>query len=100
MGSLAREHQMQLYTAYSGFLRRWSRWYLGDRDGALTEMRRGIGACHKLGNALWTPLFETALAEAEAEAGEIEAALVSIEHAISETERTGQRSVQDSAITA
>jgi class 3 adenylate cyclase/tetratricopeptide (TPR) repeat protein len=91
VGSLAREHQMQLYTAYSGFLRPWSRWYLGDRDGGLSEMRRGIGACHELGNAQYTPLFETALAEAEAEAGEIEAALASIEHAISETERTGQR---------
>jgi predicted ATPase len=54
-------------------------------------MRRGIEACHDLGNALYTPLFETALAEAEAEAGEIEAALASIDHAIALTERTGQR---------
>jgi predicted ATPase len=36
-------------------------------------------------------LLQTALAEAEAEAGEIEEALASIDHAVALTERTGQR---------
>jgi predicted ATPase len=44
-----------------------------------------------MGNAFHMTLFETALAEAEAEAGEIEAALASIDHAVALTERTGQR---------
>src|SRR6202040_3575102 len=44
-----------------------------------------------MGNVLFTTLFETALAETEAEAGEIEAALASIDHAVALTERTGQR---------
>jgi predicted ATPase len=88
---LAREHGMPLYSAYGEFLQPWARWHLGDREGGLAEMRRGIAACHGMGNFIFTTLFETALAEAEAEAGEIEAALASIDHAVVLTERTGQR---------
>ena len=54
-------------------------------------MRRGIATCHDMGNVVYTTLFETALAEAEAEAGEIEAALASIDRTVALTERTGQR---------
>ena len=88
---LAREHGMPLYSAYGEFLHPWARWHLGDRDGGLAAMRRGIAACHDQGNVVFTTLFETALAEAEAEAGEIEAALASIDRAVALTERTGQR---------
>jgi class 3 adenylate cyclase/predicted ATPase len=91
IADLAREHGMQLYSAYGSFLEPWARWHLGDRNNGLFEMRRGIAACLDQGNAMYTQLFETALAEAEAEAGEIEAALASIDHAIAETQRTGQR---------
>ncbi|MFB9270248.1 AAA family ATPase [Bradyrhizobium erythrophlei] len=88
---LAREHGMPLYSAYGEFLQPWARWHLGDREGGLDAMRRGIAACHDMGNLLFTTLLETALAEAEAEAGEIEAALARIDHAVALTERTGQR---------
>ena len=54
-------------------------------------MRRGIAACHDMGNAHFMTLFETALAEAEAEAGEIEGALARIDHVLALTERTCQR---------
>jgi predicted ATPase len=54
-------------------------------------MRRGIVACRNMGNLIYTTLFDTVLAEAEAEAGENEAALASIDHAVALTERTGQR---------
>jgi predicted ATPase len=89
--NLAREHDMPLYSAYGEFLKPWARWHLGDREGGLAAMRRGIAACHDMGNVLYTTLFETALAETEADAGEIEAALASIDHAVALTGRTGQR---------
>jgi predicted ATPase len=88
---LAREHGMALYSAYGEFLQPWARWHLGDREGGLEAMRRGIAACRHIDNPLFTTLFETALAEAEAEAGEIEAALASIDRTVALTERTGQR---------
>ena len=88
---LAREHGMALYSAYGEFLQPWARWHLGDREGGLDAMRRGVAACHGMGNLVYTTLLETALAEAEAEAGEFEAALASIDHTVALTERTGQR---------
>ena len=88
---LAREHGMALYSAYGEFLQPWARWHLGDRKGGLDAMRRGVAACHGMGNLVYTTLLETALAEAELEAGEIEAALASINHTVALTERTGQR---------
>ena len=89
---LAREHDMPLYNAYGEFLQPWARWHLGDRDcGLLTAMRRGITACREMGNAVYMTLIETALAETVAEAGEMEAALASIDRVVALTERTGQR---------
>ena len=88
---LAREHGMQLYRAYGDFLQPWAQWRLGEREGGLAAMRRGIAACRDMGNLIFTTLLETVLAEAEAEAGEIEAALACIDHAVALTERTGQR---------
>ena len=88
---LAREHGMALYSAYGEFLQPWARWHLGDREGGLDAMRRGIAACHDMGNFVYMTLLETALAEAEAEAGEIEAALASIDRTVALTERTGHR---------
>jgi class 3 adenylate cyclase/predicted ATPase len=88
---LAREHGMALYSAYGEFLQPWARWHLGDREGGLDAMRRAIAACHDMGNLVYMTLLETALAEAEAEAGEIEAALASIDRTVALTERTGHR---------
>jgi predicted ATPase len=88
---LAREHGMQLYRAYGEFLQPWAQWHLGEREGGLDAMRRGIAACRDMGNLVFTTLLETSLAEAEAEAGEIEAALASIDRTVTLTERTGQR---------
>ena len=83
--------EWRIYSAYGEFLQPWAHWHLGEREGGLAAMRRGIAACHSMGNLVFTTLLETALAEAEAEAGEIEAALASIDHVVALTERTGQR---------
>jgi hypothetical protein len=49
-------------------------------------MRDGIAACPAQGNSLYLPVSTTALAEAEAYAGEVDAASLTIETAIAETE--------------
>ena len=55
------------------------------------EMRAAIAACREQGVGNFIPLFATALAEAEVEASEIEAALATIDRVIADSERTGQR---------
>jgi predicted ATPase len=88
---LTREHSIPLYAAYGSFLVPWSRWQLTDRNSALTAMRSGIALCREQGAALYIPAFETALAAKEAEAGELDTALATLDRAIAETDRTGQR---------
>jgi predicted ATPase len=88
---LARTHEMPTWTAYGGFLRPWSRRHLDGPDAGLSEMRAGIAACREQGVGNFIPLIATALAEAEVEASEIEAALTTIDRVIADSERTGQR---------
>ena len=88
---LARTHEMPTWTAYGGFLRPWSRRHLDGPDAGLSEMRAGIAACREQGMGNFIPLIATALAEAEVEASEIEAALATIDRVIADSERTGQR---------
>src|SRR5262249_12413439 len=57
----------------------------------LTEMRRGLAIVREQGHLLFLPIFEAALAEAEASAGEIDAGLRRLDNALAESERTEQR---------
>ena len=87
---LARAHAMPTWTAYGGFLGPWSRRHLDGPVAGLSEMRAGIAACRDQGMGNFIPFIATALAEAEMEAGEIEAALDTVDRAIADSERTGQ----------
>jgi predicted ATPase len=88
---LARAHEIPMFAAYGAFYRSWSRVSLVDREIGLADMRAAIAACRKLGIGLNVPRFVAALAEAEAQAGEFDAALATVEGAIAEIERDGQR---------
>jgi predicted ATPase len=90
MVALAREHGMALWTAFGGFLEPWVGAYSGDLNVNIRDMRRGIATLREQGVYLYGPNFETTLAAAEAEAGEVETALDTAAHAIAETQRTGQ----------
>jgi predicted ATPase len=89
--ALARKHAMPVWMAYADFLEPWVRWHDGHREADLAAMRDGIAHAHEQEITLYVPLLETALAAAEAEADQFDAALASISHALAETERTGQR---------
>ena len=89
--ALARKHAMPVWMAYADFLEPWARWQDGHRDADLGAMRAGIAHAHEQEVTLYMPLLETALAGAEAEADQFDAALASINNALAETGRTGQR---------
>jgi predicted ATPase len=88
---LARAHEMPMFAAYGAFHGSWSRMLSVDHEIGLTDMRVAIAACRKRGIGLNVPRFVAALAEAEAQAGELDAALATVEGAIAEIERGGQR---------
>jgi class 3 adenylate cyclase/predicted ATPase len=88
---LSRTHNLPMFAAWGAFLEAWSRWQLSGRNAGLDGMRNGIAACRAQGNGLHLPLLMTALAEAEAHLGELDAAFLTIGTAIEETELHGQR---------
>ena len=88
---LARAHEMPMFAAYGAFYGSWSHAQSVDCEIGLADMRAAIAACRERGIGLNVPLFVTALAEAEAQAGEIDAALATVDGAIAEIERDGQR---------
>ena len=88
---IAREHQLAFWMDYSAWLDGWLEWRFGDRDAGLVGMRNGIARIREHGTTTMAQLFESLLAAAEAEAGETEAALATIDHAIAESGRTAQR---------
>ena len=90
MIGFARDHGMKLWLAFGCVLEPWVRSHSG-ADDSVEEMRRGIAMLGEQGVSLYGPLFATALAAAEAEAGKIETALETLDRVITETERTGQR---------
>jgi predicted ATPase len=88
---LARINSLPMWMAFSSFVEPWARWHLGDQEGSVMEMRRGIELWRELAGPLNTPLLMARLAEVEAETGEIDISLERIDDAFAESERTGQR---------
>jgi class 3 adenylate cyclase/predicted ATPase len=87
---LAHANEMPTFAAYGAFYSSWSRAQSVDHEVGLADMRAAIAACRKRGIGLNVPRFAAALAEAEAEVGELAAAVASIDSAIAEIERGGQ----------
>jgi predicted ATPase len=87
----ARTHQLPMHAAWGAFYGARSRWLLGGANAGLEQMRNSIPVCRARGIGIFMPLFATHLAEAEAQAGDIEAALATIDGALAETERHGRR---------
>jgi predicted ATPase len=83
-----------LEPAFAGLLHRrhgWANWLADDREIALAEMRRGIELWRELGQAWHRPYLIALLAEAEADAGSLDAALSALDDVLAETASGDQR---------
>jgi predicted ATPase len=80
-----------LWAGLAGFFQGWAKWSDGAEESRLAEMRRGIALEREQGSVWLVPSFEAALAEAEASAGETDAALRRLDDTLAELERTEQR---------
>jgi predicted ATPase len=87
---LSREHGLPFFLTSGTFYYGWTRWHAGDREAGTAEMRQGIALAREHGIGLAMPLYGLLLAEAEAEAGQIDAGLIRLDELLSEIERTGQ----------
>jgi class 3 adenylate cyclase/predicted ATPase len=89
--AVGRERSMPIWESTGRFLHGWANWPVGDRQIALTEMRRGIGPLRELGQAWHRPYLSALLAEAEADAGSPDAALAALDDILVEAASTDQR---------
>jgi tetratricopeptide (TPR) repeat protein len=87
---LAHEHGLPMRIADSSFYRGWARWCAGDGDGE-TEMRQGLALSNEMDYRLFAPLTGTLLAEREAEAGQVDAGLATLDAQLAGVEQTGER---------
>ena len=79
--------QYGAFTGYATFNRGWASWSRSGGEAGLAEMRDGIAIQREQGLLSFLPPQETALAEAEAAAGEVGAGLKRLEAALAEAER-------------
>jgi tetratricopeptide (TPR) repeat protein len=86
---ISREHQLPMFAAYGAVYQAWARPQSTDRDAGLAELRAAIKVCRERGIGLNMPIIATALAAAEPSA--TDAPLATIDQAVAETERDGQR---------
>src|SRR5208337_972760 len=91
LSSLAYEHDMALWKTLAYFLEGWSAWRSGDRNAGLVQMRAGVAQLAEREISLFSGLIRTELAQAEAESGEVDASLITLENALVYCERIGQR---------
>jgi predicted ATPase len=88
---LGQAHKMPMFQVFGSFLQPWSRPSASDAATRLAAMRSGIATIRANGIGLHLPVIATALAEDEAQAGEPEAALATVDGVIADSEGSGQR---------
>ena len=92
LATIVSEYDLPAYNAgITAFLRGWASWSRGESEAGLAEMQAGIASQREQGYLLHLPLWEVALAEAEAAAGDSAAGLKRLDDALAELERTEQR---------
>ena len=89
--ALSREHSLPLWLAFGTFFLDWTRWRTGDRAVGLAGMQGAVASFRDQGLRLYLTFYPVLVAEAEAEAGDVEAALATLAQVAADTERTGQR---------
>jgi predicted ATPase len=88
--NLASEHELPHYISLGTFGLAWARGPVGDAERP-ARMRQTMAAQRDMGQQLFEPLHGTLLAEAEAEAGQTEAGLATLDAQLAAIEVSGQR---------
>ena len=91
LASVAYEHDLALWKTLAFFLEGRSAWHAGDRNAGLVQMRAGVAQLAEREISLFGGLIRAELAQAEAESGEVDASLITLENALEYCERMGQR---------
>jgi len=92
LADIASRYDLPAYwTGFAVFFQGWASRSDAAEESRLAEMRRGLAINREQGRHWLLPIFEAALAEAEASAGETDAGLRRLDDALAEVGRTEQR---------
>ncbi len=94
LGRLAREHELSMYGAVGAFLGGWVTAAGGAPGGGLEDMRRGVDLLREQNVLFYDGLLKTALAEAEARAGDPVRAISVLDEALATSDRTEFRAFE------
>ena len=88
---LARQHDLPMWRAYAAILEGLTRAESGALGGGLEDMHRGVELLRDQNVLVFDGLIKIALAEAEAQAGDVDRALAVLDEALATSERIGHR---------
>ena len=91
LSSVAHEHGIALWIAFGAFLEAWVELQSGTPEVGLSKIRQAAALLHQDGVGAFQPLVRSALAEAEVRNADTVAALATLDHALKDFERSGQR---------
>ena len=87
-----------LFPGFAVFFEGWAKLSEVAEESSLVDMRRGLAIRREPGYLFLLPIYEAALAEAEAGAGETDAGLRRLDDLLAELERTEERWVAGLAV--
>ena len=94
LAQLAREHKLSMDGAFGVFLEGWTNAEGGAAGAGLEGMRRGVELLREQNVLVFDGLLKTALAEAEARAGDVDRAIALLDEALATCGRTGYRAFE------
>ena len=94
LARLAREHKLSVDGAFCVFLEGWTKAEGGAPGAGLEGMRRGVELLREQKVLIFDGLLKTALAEAEAGAGDVNRAIALLDEALATCGRTGYRAFE------
>ncbi len=91
LAQLVSKLNVRSFAGYLKFAQGWLNWDGHEARVGLAEVSEGIAYCRGLGIHMCLPQFEAELAQAEAQAGQIDAAMARLKQVHDEVELTGER---------
>ena len=94
LARLAREHELTMYRSFGVFLEGWTKAGDGTPGCGLEDMRRGVDLLREQNVLMFDGPIKIALAEAEAQAGDVDRAIAILDEALATADRLGYRAFE------
>ncbi len=89
--ALSTEHGFPFWMALAALQRGWALAEQGESQDGIEQLNQGLATSHAMGTGIGQPYFQSMLAEAHANAGQLEEALAVLADALAEAGETGER---------